>query len=297
MNARTAGLVAVALAITAWVWISSMLQGPTAAQESATEAAHRVVSLDPGITEVVIRLGASDRLVARPDHSDGWPELAALPTVGTGLTPNYEGIVRTQPDLILTSGTRGAVLADLESIAPTLSVPWLTVPDVVDGIRLIGTVLERTTAAEQLAQEMELGLRSTVHEGAPRVLLLIGAPSNANPDLWYISHESLHGAALAAAGGRNAIDSTTRGTPSISLEHLLEVDPDVVLIMLSQPEVSNEELARHRQFWDKLDMISAVRNERVDFIVGKQHFSIGPGVLDLAAALRTKLDAPGEGEQ
>ena len=296
MNARTAGLVAVALAIAAWVWISATLQSPRTAQEFSGSA-DRVVSLDPGVTEVLLRLGESDRLVARPDHSDGWPELAALPSVGTGLTPNYEGIVRSQPDLILTSSSRGSVLADLQSIAPTLSLPWLTVPDVVDGIRRIGTVIERTTEAEKLAREMEFGLRSAVSEGAPSVLLLIGAPSEASPDLWYISHESLHGAALAAAGGRNAIDTPTRGTPSISIERLLEVDPDVVLIMLSQPEVSDEELARHRKFWARLHMISAVKNDRIDFIVGREHFSIGPGVLDLAAALRTKLGARSGVEQ
>ena len=294
MNARTAGLIAVAVAIAAWLWMNGSLPEPGTPRGSVAEEAQRVVCLDPGITEVVLRLAAADTLVARPDHTDEWPELAQLPTVGTGLAPNYEGIVRARPDLIIASGTRGAVLADLQSIAPTMSLPWLGVSDVAGGIRRIGAALGRTEAGEQLARQVEDGLQPKLSEQSPRVLLLISAPSEASPDLWYIKDESLHGAALRAAGGRNAVAAATSGTPSLAIERLLEVDPDVILVMIADNGASDEALARHRQFWDRFTMLSAVKSDRIDFLVGGQHFYTGPGILDLVEKIEAKLAVASE---
>jgi len=293
MNLKNFGLVAVALAIAAWVWLSTSVPEPAAPQQASPQVASRVVSLDPGITETIIALAATDRLVARPDHSEQWPQVADLPSVGTGLTPNYEGIVRAQPDLILTSGSRGAVLSDLQSIAPTRSLPWLTVADVAGGIRVIGEVLGRKEAGELLATQIQQGLRDRVTADSPSVLLLIGGPSAANPDLFYIKADSLHGAALAAGGGRNAIQQKVRGMPSISIERLLDIDPDLILIMLADDEASDDDLRNHRQFWSRLDMLSAVQGERVDFLIGTHLFFIGPGILDLAEAVRTRVEAHG----
>jgi iron complex transport system substrate-binding protein len=293
MNPRNAGLVAVALAIALWVWLSASVHEPAAPEHAGAPLASRVVSLDPGITETIIALAATDRLVARPDHSEHWPEVAALPSVGTGLTPNYEGIVRAHPDLILTSGSRGAVLSDLQSIAPTRALPWLTVADVAAGIRVIGELLGRKAPGELLAMQIQDGLRDRVSADSPSVLLLIGGPSEANPDLFYIKADSLHGAALAAGGGRNAIQQKVRGMPSISIERLLDIDPDVILIMLADDEASEGDLARHRRFWSRLDMLSAVQNERVDFLIGTHLFFIGPGILELAEAVRSKVEAIG----
>ena len=293
MNLKNFGLVAVALAIAAWVWLSTSVPEPAAPQQASPQVASRVVSLDPGITETIIALAATDRLVARPDHSEQWPQVADLPSVGTGLTPNYEGIVRAQPDLILTSGSRGAVLSDLQSIAPTRSLPWLTVADVAGGIRVIGEVLGRKESAQQLATQIQQGLRDRVTADSPSVLLLIGGPSAANPDLFYIKADSLHGAALAAGGGRNAVQQKVRGMPSISIERLLDIDPDLILIMLADDEASDDDLRNHRQFWSRLDMLSAVQGERVDFLIGTHLFFIGPGILDLAEAVRTRVEAHG----
>ena len=61
MNLKNFGLVAVALAIAAWVWLSTSVPEPAAPQQASPQVASRVVSLDPGITETIIALAATDR--------------------------------------------------------------------------------------------------------------------------------------------------------------------------------------------------------------------------------------------
>ena len=126
------------------------------------------------------------------------------------------------------------------------------------------------------------------------MLLLIGAPNEARPELWYIKDSSLHGAALRAAGGQNAVAGSTKGPPSLSIERILEIDPDVVVMMISNPSTNAETLAQHRSFWDRLSQLRAVQNKRIHFLVGGEHFYTGPGILNLVKALQNSIqDGPG----
>jgi ABC-type Fe3+-hydroxamate transport system substrate-binding protein len=288
MKTRAGLLIACCVAMALWLWLGSALQ-PSHSPLDEKSPAQRVVCLDPGVTEVVLRLGAASLLVARPNHTDEFQAIAELPAVGTGITPNYEDIVRAGPDLILTTGTRGTVFNDLSSIAPTRSLPWLTIADVAAGIRTVGAALGRSEAAEQLARDVKQGLQDRTTTDSPTVLLLIGAPSEARPDLWYIKDNSLHGAALRAAGGHNAVARSTKGTASLSVERLLEIDPEVVVMMIANPGANSETLAQHRSFWDRLSQLSAVQNKRIHFLVGGEHFYTGPGILNLVKALQESI--------
>lgn len=294
MRARAGVFILICAAMALWLWMGTTLT-PAPAPELAQGAANRVVSLDPGITEVVLSLDATSLLVARPSHTDEFDTIVHLPTVGTGITPNYEGIVRARPDLILTSGDRGTVFDDLSAIAPTIALPWLSVADVASGIRAVGAALDRETAGELLAGRVEQGLADRVTPASPTVLLLIGAPTETHPDLWYIKDNSLHGSALRAAGGKNAISAATMGTASISVERLLQLDPDIVVMMIANPNATDETLVEHRRFWSRLEQLTAVREDRIHFLVGGEHFYTGPGILRLVEALTNNIhDKPGE---
>ena len=65
--------------------------------EEGSTPAQRIVSL---VTEVLLELGAAERLVARTDYDES-PALAHLPSVGDVLTPNLEAIVASEQDLVV----------------------------------------------------------------------------------------------------------------------------------------------------------------------------------------------------
>ncbi len=288
MRARAGVFSLICAAMALWLWMGTTL-APAPAPDLAPGAVQRIACLDPGITEVILQLDAASLLVARPSHTGEFDAIAHLPAVGTGITPNYEGIVRARPDLILTSGDRGSVFDDLSAIAPTTALPWLSVADVAGGIRAVGSAVGREAAGEQLAGRVEQGLADRVTPTSPTVLLLIGAPTETHPDLWYIKDNSLHGAALRAAGGKNAISAATMGTASISVERLLKLDPDIVVMMIANPNATDETLLEHRRFWNRLKQLTAVREDRIHFLVGGEHFYTGPGILRLVEALTNQL--------
>src|SRR5580704_1179435 len=67
---------------------------------AASPASQRIVSMAPSLTDLVIELGAGDRLVG-VSRFDVEPELRSVARVGGLYDPNLEAVVRLHPDLVL----------------------------------------------------------------------------------------------------------------------------------------------------------------------------------------------------
>ncbi|MDP6933118.1 MAG: helical backbone metal receptor [Myxococcota bacterium] len=254
----------------------------------STEAGtpQRVLALNPSITEVIFAIGAGDRLVARTQFSTYPPEVLELPSVGAGLTPDYEAIVRHAPDLVVVSRERSHELDKLRALAPVHVVPLLTFEEIAASTIELGQLLEHEPEAQQLAQQMRAALEIPTPTESPRLLLALGQPNESAPDVWFSKTNSLHGTVLRAAGFENAIPDEVQGSAHLPLEHLLSVDPDYVVVLLAQDEVSQATLEQHLAFWQKLETLEAVEQEKVFFVPGTQYFSTGPRLLELVEVLR-----------
>src|SRR5437763_1398655 len=90
--------------------IMVLLAACTAHEPAPKQTPQRIVTLAPNVTEMVIALGASDRIAGTDDFSaDAMPN-RKLPRVG-GLQPNLEKIVAVRPNL---------VMANAAGLQPTL---------------------------------------------------------------------------------------------------------------------------------------------------------------------------------
>ena len=105
-------------------------------------------------------------------------------------------------------------------------------------------------------------------------------------EIWFIKQNSLHGAALAAAGARNAVARDVPGLPRLGVEQLLEIDPDLVLI-LPPPGATPERRQELVRAFSQLAPLRAVKAGRVKCIDGNQ--SVGPSILELVDAIEAAL--------
>jgi iron complex transport system substrate-binding protein len=209
-----------------------------------------------------------------------------LPRVGSALTPNYEAIATLRPTLILSDGSVASKGRALAELAPCETLPWLTLSEVVASTRRLGQLLKQQAAGDALAGRLEARLSRQPPPGAPRVLLLLSYDAARPAELWFIKRNSLHGAALAAAGGKNAVDRDVSGLPKLGLEELVALDPDVVLI-LPPPGSSAEQQRELVRVFGKQVPLRAVQQGRVATVRGTQ--SVGPSILELVAALEQAL--------
>ena len=266
-------------------WLDEGIQSP----EEQTLQYERIVSLTPAMTSTFLEMGAGAKLVGVSDYCEKTPELESATRVGTGLTPNYEGIVRLRPDLIVLETTKQGDYKKLEAIAETRVLPWLTLDEVVSSTQTLGAVTGRKAKTNELGRRLVSGLSPEEPLTGPRVLLLMGLSNFDGGSLWFIKRNSLHGAAMHAAGARNAIAEDVSGAPSISMEELLKIDPDIIVSLVAQPELSDEDKAIYLKRISKLGILKAVQSNKVGFVVGKQLMGTGPEILTLVDALKAEL--------
>ncbi|CAM3257557.1 ABC transporter substrate-binding protein [Corallococcus sp. ZKHCc1 1396] len=256
----------------------------------ASEAqARRIVSLSPSVTETLFALGAGPEVVGVSDYTvlpEGTP---ALPKVGTTFAPNFEAIARLKPTLLVDQQVKQAPAEALSALAPLKVLPWLSLSDVVASVKELGRLSGREAQATALAERFQGTLSRPAPKDAPRVLLVLGDASGTLSEVWYMKRGSLHGAALEAAGARNAVAEDGAGPPNLSLEGLIAVDPDAVLLLVTAAEMDAGQQALVLAPWKKLTGLRAAREDRVRLVIGPDVQSTGPAILDVVERLRSAL--------
>src|SRR5206468_1806854 len=144
-------------------------------------------------------------------------------------------------------------------------------------------ILDRVPAGNALAERLNSRLSVKPGPDAPRVLLLLSYEPDRPAEIWFIRRNSLHGAALSAAGARNAVAQDVPGLPRLSVEQLIALDPDEVLI-IPPPGATLELRQRMLAAFDTLAPLRAVKEGRVGIVSGASQ-SVGPSILQLVDAL------------
>lgn len=252
--------------------------------------AARWVSLSPAVTETLFALGATRELVGVSDYCHYPPAAQQLPKLGTILTPRYEALAQARPSLILAEASQGA-RHEMERIAPVQWLAWLTPAQVASSTRLLGLKVGHAQEAEQLARKYEALLTVPVAPNAPRVLIALAhAPGNLT-EVWYIRPGSLHGAALHAAGFRNAVATEPVGAPRLGLESAIALDPDWVVVLT----VKAEPAPLLERDWRALTGMKAVREAHLRVLTAPELEVPGPRIFTLVERLRREL-SPGAEE-
>ena len=245
----------------------------------------RIVSLSPAITETLYAIGAEPDLVGVSDYCN-YPEAAKkLPRNGSALTPNYEAIVRLSATLVLCEEAASTPKRELSALGVTRFVPWLTLEDIVAGTRLIGALTDRAEAASALATKLWDGLAVAENKDGPRVLVVLGEGTGKLSEIYYIKRNSIHGAAVRAAGVRNAVAADNVGVPRLSIEELLRLDPEGIIVLIA-PSPNAPSDAQVLQDYQALEPLTARKNNRISVLRSDAAFANGPRILSLAEQLR-----------
>lgn len=197
--------------------------------------AQRVISLIPSVTETLVALGATDRIVARTRY-DVAPQVATLPSVGGGIDPSIEAIVGLHPDLVLAwdNDKRREVPTRLASLGiPVFTMRTEDTSDVFRGIANLGRLTGRDAAARGLAAAIRAQLdtvrRSVAGRPVPTVLYVVynDPPMTAGPD-------SFIGQLIGVAGGRSVFGDSRQLWPTVSMEAIVHRDPDIIVLPIGE---------------------------------------------------------------
>jgi len=252
--------------------------------------AARIASLNPTTTEFLFAIGAASRLVGR-DSYDEWPAAAkALPDLGPGISPNVERILAARPDAVILYATN-----DNRAAARALRAA---------GVRVVGLKIDRIADFRRAAAMLgalagdSAAARLTV-DTVDRTLERVRATTEALPHprvLWYLwdnpilvlGSGSYQSELLAIAGGTNVYADRAEPAATVSLEDVLQRDPEVILL-----DPGRTAALRASPRWRN---VTAVRSDRLieidDALLNRPGVTLGMAATSLARALRPGWSGP-----
>ncbi|OOY18757.1 hemin ABC transporter substrate-binding protein [Thioclava sp. DLFJ5-1] len=269
-----------------------LIAGPALAEPA------RVISLGGAVTEIVVALGAEDRLVARDTTSEYPERITELPDVGYVRALSAEGVLALAPDLILAEATAGPPEA-VETLKAA-GVDFVALPGdpSVQGVRekiaVVGAALDREEAAERLTAsfdaEMDAVRKSAGAVATPKRVLFVLSLQNGR--VMAGGEGSSAEAIIELAGGVNAATGFA-GYKPVTDEAILAADPDVILTMDREGEmaVTERDILAH----PALGQTRAARKGALVAMDGMLLLGFGPRTPQAAQALHAALYPEAEG--
>jgi iron complex transport system substrate-binding protein len=211
-----------------------ILVGCAKQPEPAAGPPRRVVSLLPAWTEIILALGAGDRIVACSEYGEPGRD---VPRVDWRDPRAAETIARLDPDLVLRQRSR----AETDPFGSALNavgvrvraLPSETIEDVRAAITVIGVELGRGEEATALLARFDAELnavRAAVQPGRkPRVLFIYNRSAGVIAQVGAAGPGSFIDELITLVGGENALADAQQPYVNLDLERLLRLEPDVVI--------------------------------------------------------------------
>jgi iron complex transport system substrate-binding protein len=239
-----------------------------------TQTAQRVISLSPGLTELVFASGGGNYLKGVVSFSDYPPAAKQLPQVGRYNALDMEQILMLEPDLVIAwqSGNPAHQLEQLKNLG---LIVYLSEPhelmDIPKTMRHLGQLMGTQSIAEQQANTFIKQLKilqqqaqsdSSMHKKKTFIQIW-------NKPVMSVNQQHLISKVISLCGGENIFAQTQTATQSLTLtptiESILEHNPEII-IATGMADSSKQWLQRWQQ-WPYLD---AVKNKRL-YAVNPDH--------------------------
>jgi iron complex transport system substrate-binding protein len=257
---------------------------------SHAETPSRIISLSPGITEILFAAGLGDRVVGVTAFCDYPEDARSRPKVGGMTNPSLEAIIRLRPDVVIvtTDGNPREFEQRLRGMGiKTYVFESLTVAELPDGLRSMGRVLEAEKEFNTLASRIEQGIRGVKkgeRAGSRKVLfiiwpepLIVAGPGTAIDD------------AITMIGAVNISGKAKSRYPKYSVEEILRTSPDVIFIGKGMRKEHEDLETISKGLLKRIAQVKAVQEGRVYF-VSDSLYRLGPRIIQGIEELERNLE-------
>lgn len=265
-------------------------ENPSARQDGVEKTpsggrhAQRIVSLAPSLTEMLFALGLGEDVVAVTEYCVTPEAAKGLPKVGAWNDVSIEHVISFKPTCVCLPATHPK-LKEFEQLGiPVAPFKGQTLDDVLDSITVMGRRLGKEAAAEALLGDIRTridALKSKQGDGKPlRTLVMIGRIRGEKRlrDIVVAGDDGYFQRLLELAACQLVPSGLGISYPSISIEGIVSLDPDVIIEIAPTFEAQGE--AGRQKVLDDwrhvLPNLRAVRENRV--LVFTENYATVPGL-------------------
>ncbi|MEO6352697.1 MAG: cobalamin-binding protein [Burkholderiaceae bacterium] len=249
--------------------------------------AQRVVTLAPHVTEMVFAAGGGSRIVGTVSYSDYPAAAKSIPLVGDNRQIDMESVLALKPDLIVV-WLHGNAERQIDQLRQ-LGIPlFYSEPHKLDGIgdnilrigQLLGTDKTAQIAAAELRRK--LAKLKAQFQNRPPVRLFYQVWDK---PLYTLNGQHILSDAMRVCGGENIFAGMAVTAPNVSIEAVLQQDPEAIFSGDQRNQASGGV-----NIWKRYTTMTAVKRGNLFSLDGDLLSRAGPRMIDGAAALCEKLE-------
>jgi len=239
-------------------------QTPPPAEKSSQA---RVASITPAGTDLLIGIGAGDRLVGVSNFDNDREGIAGKPRIGDYQTINWEKLSDLQANVLLLQYAPDRLPAYLQQQCAAMGIRIVnlkldTVNEICNAMTTLGDAVGDPLRANQAAAALRAKLDAVARsvKGMPTVRTLVVTNDQS---LSIAGPGEFLDELLTIAGGRNAADSLGKSYPDVDREMILTMSPDAVIRLVPDGDKKPQVIEQGNTLWQGMPDLPAVKNHRV----------------------------------
>lgn len=222
----------------------------------------RIISLAPSNTEILFAVGAGKQVVGRDTFSDYPAEALSVTDIGGGFGAlDTETILASNPDLVLagelTPVEQIQALEDLGLTVFALANP-LDLPGMYESLRIVARLTGHQEETEALIASLDARVKEveqTLAEVTDRPLVLYELDGTDPNAPWVPGPDTFIDTLLTMAGAKSMSGSLEGAWVQVSLETIIEQDPEIILLGDATWGGVTPETVADRGGWDALTAV------------------------------------------
>lgn len=224
----------------------------------------RIISMTPNTTEILFALGLGERIIGVTDFCNYPLEALEKDSIG-GIDATIEPVMALEPHLIVSTNMNSKETVErlIELGYPVVVIVSKTFEDVFPAISLLGQATGHRKEASLLLERLNAEL-----EEIKKLLATVTKTPLVFYEIWHdpffsVNKDTFIGQLITMAGGENLTHDAASEYPVVSLETIIDRNPQVYILAAGHGELQTPQNIKARTGFDLLD---AVQNNRISFV-------------------------------
>lgn len=237
-------------------------------------ANERIVTLAPSINEIIFALGLGDDVVANTQFCDFPEESKSKEKLGGYSSVSLEKLLKVKPTVIIAQDYDLKLISNLNELnLKTRTYKTATIEDIKNTILDLGNYFHKEAKAKELVDNINKELDSLKNIIENKKILFVISPKKDLKNQIYVTGNNIYFEdILKASANQNAYFSTSSMQPVVNAEKVVNMNPDIIILLGAFFENKPEELAQVVQAWKQIPT-NASKQENI-YVIAKEYSGI-----------------------
>ncbi len=234
-------------------------------EDSVPDRCAKIVSLAPSITEILFALELGNKVAGVTNFCTYPKEAQGIPKIGGYYDPSAEAVIALRPSIVMALREQSEIVAKMRSAGlDVLTVPGKALDDIHTAVELIAQACNAEQQERSLGLKLKAELAPEQMSGErPKVLVVVGRDMAGDKirDVFAAGDDKFYDRLIDLAGGRNAYNNAEAAYPKLSIEGLLQLNPDIIIDIVQPPKPGEKPAGADD--WKQLARLRAVKEKQV----------------------------------